>query len=415
MKRGTIRLSPRGRATYQLLSLVVALLLLYGAGFMAAALAQLPSDPLAGRIEPSVIERLSGRVFQLTMLCALAAAGLMMAGDRLSNGAAPRLRRIWTALAGASVALSPFEFGLALDLAAALALLYTLHAFAVSARPGEISGRMRVWQLGLLLIAISGGAHLLEGRALDAMRAFQLHAAYPLAWLGVMFWLMGRYSRVDDEWAEDGARIVGLLVFLAGGLISLGRLGLPAPVSLGATPLIALSYIILAGHSYRALSSRDENASLAPHWIALATLFWLVGGGFLGALSIQPAINEAVRGTALADAQDWLARWTLLAIALALVNESAAALRGGNRRVTGFVPLWLCAFGAALAGITQACLGVAQIYLRAAADVAPAALAERLLPLTLVWLICLSAVAAGIVSYALGFWLRRPRIRVDAG
>ena len=40
---------------------------------------------------------------------------------------------------------------------------------------------------------------------------------------------------------------------------------------------------------------------------------------------------------------------------------------------------------------------------------------ELLLPLTLVWIICLFAVAVGIVTYALGFWLRRPRIRVVEG
>ena len=129
-----------------------------------------------------------------------------------------------------------------------------------------------------------------------------------------MFWLMRRYSRVEADWAADGLRIVALLVFLAGGLISLGRLGLPALVSLGATPLIPLCFIILAGHSYRALSSRNENASLAPHYIAAATLFWLVGGGFLGALSIQPAINAAMGGTDLSRAQDWLAGWVSVLI-----------------------------------------------------------------------------------------------------
>ena len=205
---------------------------------------------------------------------------------------------------------------------------------------------------------------------------------------------------------------MALLVFLAGSLISLGRLGLPTALSLGAAPLIPLCFIILAGHSYRALSSRNENASLAPHWIALATLFWLVGGGFFGALSSQPAIGEAMRGTDLAQAQDWLARWVLIAIVLAFVNEGASSLRGDNRRVTGYVPLWLVAFGTALASVVQAGRGVAQIYLREVATVEAAAMSELLLPLTVVWIICLFAVAAGIVTYALGFWLRRPRIRV---
>ena len=176
--------------------------------------------------------------------------------------------------------------------------------------------------------------------------------------------------------------------------------------------MIPLCYVILAGHSYRALSSRNENASLAPHWVAAATVFWLVGGGFLGALSIQPGISEATRGTDLAAAQDWLAGWVLLAIALAFVNESATALRGDNRRVTGFLPLWLITFGAGLAAISLACRGVVQFYLRDVAAVEEAAQAELLLPLTTVWIICLLAVAAGIVIYALGFWLRRSPVRV---
>ena len=256
---------------------------------------------------------------------------------------------------------------------------------------------------------------MLEGRAFYGLRAFQLQVAYPIAGLSVMLWLMRRYSRVEAEWAADGLRITALLVFLAGGLISLGRLGLPAVVSAGATAIIPLAYIILAGHSYRTLSSRNENASLAPHWIAAATLFWLVGGGFLGALSIQPAIGEAMRATDLVQAQDWLARWVLLAIVLAFVNEGASSLRGDNRRVTGYVPLWLVAFGAGLATVTQACRGVVQIYLRDVAAAEATALPELLLPLTAVWIICLLAVAGGIVIYSLGFWLRRQRIVVAEG
>ena len=47
------------------------------------------------------------------------------------------------------------------------------------------------------------------------MRAFRLHVAYPIAGLSLMFWLMRRYSLVEEDWASDGARIVGLLIFLA--------------------------------------------------------------------------------------------------------------------------------------------------------------------------------------------------------
>ena len=415
MRRDAIQLSPRGQATYRLQDLVVALLLLYGLCLSLSALHQLPSQPFEDLVEHEAIERLSERAFQFTVLSGLIGAGLMMAGERLRLRSAIMLQRIWTALAIVSLALSPMDLDGALNLAAALALLLSA-ALTARAAEGDASVCLRVWQVGLLLIGISfAAAPLLEDRALEALRAFQLQVASPIAGLSVMFWLMRRYSRVEAEWAADGLRITASLVFLAGSLISLGQLGLSAVFNLAATPLIPLCYIILAGHSYRALSSRNENASLAPHWIALATLFWLVGGGFLGALSIQPAIAEAMRGTDLAHAQEWLARWVLLAIALAVVNQGASSLRGDNRRVTGYVPLWLIAFGAGLASIVAACRGVAQIILRDVAVVEDAAMAEHLLPLTVVWIICLSALVVGIMIYALGFWLRRPRIVVVEG
>ncbi len=405
-----IQLSARGKAIYQLLHLIVALLPLYGAGILASASFQFPSQPLVNLIEAGLIERVAERALRLTVLSGLFCAGFMLAGERLSPRAVLWLQRAWTALVIIAFALSPFELAGALDLAAALMLLAIA---AASFRRREASVILRVWQLGLLLTALCLAVEpWLNGRALEAAGAFRLQVACPLASLALMFWLMRRYSRVDAAWADDGLRIVALLVLLAGGMISLGRVGLPALVSLPATPLVAISYIILAGRSHRALSSRNENASLAPHWIALATLFWLVGGGFLGALSIQPAIGAAIRGTDMATAQDWLAGWVLLAITLAFVNECAASLRGDNRRVTGYAPLWLVAFGAGLASIVLVCRGVVQITLRDIAAMEAADLPALLLPLTVVWLVCLSAVAGGCAFYALGYWLRRPRIRV---
>ena len=186
----------------------------------------------------------------------------------------------------------------------------------------------------------------------------QLHVAYAVTGVSIVFWMMTRYSRVELEWARQGARIVAALVFLAGSSLSLGRLGLPVIVSLAAAPLVALCYVILAGHSYRALSNRNENASLAPHYVALATLLWLIGGGFYGVLSMQPGIAAALRDTQLEAAGTWLAQWIAVSVVLAFVNEAASTLRGDNRRVTGYVPLWLMAFGVGLAGIMAVCRGV---------------------------------------------------------
>ena len=408
MRRGGIQLSRRGLALYRLLTRIVLLLVIVGVGFCFSALTQLPASPLADVAEQSTLSQATRRLFELVTLGGLISAGIMLAGAELSVERAPWLGRLWTALVIASLTLTPFDFAGALELAAAFLALIAL---AASYRRGETSVFLRVWQIGLLLIAVSFlGAQPLAGQALDAARAFRIQVAYPIAGLSVMFWLMRRYSRVDDEWLQEGLRIVAVLVFLAGGLISLGRLGLPPVIAVGAAALVPLCYMILAGHSYRALASRNENATLATHWIALATLFWLVGGGFLGTLSSQPAINAAMRGTDLAAAQDWLARWALLAIVLGFVNEAASTLRGDNQRVTGYTPLWLMVFGVGLAAITQAGRGVVEIYLRRVGIVDAEALRELLLPLTVVWFICLLAVAAGILTYALGFWLRKPRI-----
>ena len=78
---------------------------------------------------------------------------------------------------------------------------------------------------------------------------------------------------------------------------------------------------------------------------------------------------------------------------LAFVNESASSLRGDNRRVTGFVPLWLIALWRRAGGHrVGACRGVVQIYLRDVAALDASAMPALLLPLTIVWLICLLAV-----------------------
>ena len=223
---------------------------------------------------------------------------------------------------------------------------------------------------------------------------------------------MTKFSNVESQWISDGVKVVAALVLFAGSLISIAPLGLTPLISISASPLILLTYTILAGHCYRALSDRNANASLAPQWIALATLFWLIAGGFMGVISVHAGINDAMRDTALSRAQDWLTGWVLLSVICAFVNASASELRGENRRVTGFVPLWLIAFGVGLSSIVQGCAGVLEIYLRDVFDQDQSAITELLQPLSVLWILCLSAVIIGIVIYALGYGARRPKIQV---
>ncbi len=402
-----IQLSPRGALLYQLLTLCAALLPLYTLAALLGASALVPGTPLGGGISAASWAALADALFTFLLLSAYIAAGVQLAGAGLSRQRAQQWRGLWLAALAAGGGALLFGQPLALDtLIGGALLLITLSSF--SARGA--SSYLRLWQAGMLLCAISLPlAHFVKPAWADAAAAFRIAVAYALPALSLYFWLLGRCSSVERAWREAGLRILALLLTLAGALISLGRLGLPPALAAGAAPLIALAYMILASHGYRALSSRNENATLAPQWLALATLLWLVSGLF-AALSIQPGINAAMRGSDIAAAQRWLMQWALLAVALAWVNEGTSALRGDNRRVTGFAPFWLMAFGAALTAAALLCRGAAYIALRDIAARSPT-LAE-LLPFTFVLLLCLAAVALGGLSYALGYWRRRARPRI---
>ncbi|PJF20683.1 MAG: hypothetical protein CUN56_14930, partial [Phototrophicales bacterium] len=225
----------------------------------------------------------------------------------------------------------------------------------------------------------------------------------------ILFWLMTRWSHVREVWARDGVYIVASLTAVSGLLISFTPLGFHPWMGFMSALLIPISYMILAGHSYRALKDRNHNQSLSPHWIAVAVLFWLAGGGFLGTVSTQGQLPNWIQGTQLLQTQhDWML-WGLLAIILGLVNYQATALRGENRRVTGYMPLWLIAFGSGFALMIQASIGVIEIYLLKILHFAQTHLDVLIVPLQIIRIVCLLAVAVGIGIYALGFWVRRPK------
>lgn len=401
-----IQLSPRGQAVYRLLSLQVGLVALYGGCVLLGAAYALPGNPLAELVAESTIKALTNRAFDLALLSGLVAAGLLMAGAALSSRWAGWLSRGWIALALGSLIATPLVSQSALSIALAIGTFLA----ALLPKSADLPGRgiQRVWRLGMSLAALSLTLPLLSDSApVAALRAFQLQVAFAFALLSIVYWLFGSFSRVEPSWARDSLRTCSVLLLLGGGLMCAGRLGLSAPIALAAGALVFFCFVIIASHWVRAISRRDENATLSPHWLALATLLWLVNG-MLGALSIQPGIQAAMRGGELMAAQDWLAGCGLLCVSLALVNQAASDLRGDNRRITGYIPFWLCGFGAALAAIFQAGRGLLQHYLRAEAT------AELLLPLSALWMGCLLAFAAGLLIYALGYLARKPRIRVLA-
>ena len=407
-----IQLSLRGKIHYQFLSLIVLLLICYAIGFLLEPLDQLPDNPLAPWATQDTIRRFSGQSLNLLLITAFVAAGLSMQSETLSERVLTWLLPGWKALVAVILLSSLFLPALLTDVVIAIALLALL---TISMTVPEKSVYLHVWQIGILLVSLCLPAqHLVDGVWQHVISLFQFHVAYGICAVSLVFWQMRHFSTVDPNWSRDGVRIVAALVFLGGSLISLAPLGMTALISLGATPLILLSYMILAGHLYRSLSLRNANASLSPHWIALATLFWLISGGFLGAISVHAGINKAMQNTALEQAQDWLMAWALLAIVLAFVNASASELRGDNRRATGYVPVWLIGFGAGLSSILAACRGVVEIYARDVFAAEASSLPALLLPLTQIWIICLMAVGLGIIFYALGFWARRPQIQVTS-
>lgn len=399
-----IQLSPRGRAVYRLLSLMVGLIVLYGIGVLLTAAYALPGEPLAGLAAESTIRALTNRAFILALLSGLHAAGLLMAGQSLTAQRSAQLSRGWIVLALVSLCATPFVSELALTIVLALGTL--LVALMPQAADLPERGLQRVWRLGMLLSALSLPLpHLSESAPVAALHAFQLQVAFALAMLSVVYWLFRCFSRVEPGWARDSLRSCSVLLLLGGGLVSAGRLGLPPLLALMTGGLVFFCFVIIASHWFRAISHRDANATLSPHWLALATLLWLANG-MLGALSIQPGIQAAMRGNELLAAQDWLAGCGLLCVLLGLGNQAASDLRGDNRRVTGYMPFWLCGFGAALAAIFQAGRGLLQHFLGVDAT------AELLLPLSALWLACLLAFTAGLLIYALGYLARLPRITV---
>ena len=395
-----IRLSLHGKMMYEMLNQTVLLLLLYAVGFLLAALFQHPAHPLPPLAE-SPIRAFAAALLRLTILTGFVTAGIAMRPSRPPSKPLMTLRRAWTALVIVTALLSPFEVSWLLD-GAMIVLLLAWLGLSLTGRP---SAFLRVWQVGIFLTALSLAAEHLAGREWTAVIGrFQFHAAYGLCGVSVFFWLMTRWSQTSDEWARDGVRIAAVSLAVAGGIISLAPV-VPSARIIGAL-LIPLCHLILAGHSYRVLRERGADASLSPHWMALAALYWLIGGGFLGAFGIYLRRPDGY----LSDAQQGLIGWVMLAIALGFVNGCAAELRGDNRRVTGYAPFWLIGFGVGLATVVQVCRGAVELYLREVFALDAASIAGLLLPLTVIWLIGLLAAAMGILIYALGFWARRPQI-----
>lgn len=399
-----IRLSQSGKLLYAMLSWIILLLVLYAILMLLSASQTLS---ILTFLPPSIVEKLASQTLHLTLVTGLITGGLLMC-EVETRQIRYWLRfwigwRLWI---GLSLGLSGFEFGIFLDGITAMFLFGYLGIVVYTTQ--AISPFLKVWRVGVVLLVASLIVPLfVSDRFQDVVGLFRVYVTYPIVGVSISFYLMPCWSRVRREWAYDGVVIVSTLLGIGGVFMSLAPIGLSPLLRLIAGFGIPIAYMILGGHSYRALRDRTHNMSLSPHWVAIAVLLWLAGGGFLGTLSI---LSSSWQGTPLINTQISLMRWGILAILLSLVNYTATSLRGDNRRVTGYMPLWLIAFGIGFANIIQGCIGVVEIYLMNILAYDTTTIPQLLIPLRVIRLVCLMGVAIGVGIYALGFWVRRPRI-----
>jgi len=267
--------------------------------------------------------------------------------------------------------------------------------------------------LGLLLNLLPAGDIQMAVMQDTLGRGSLYFIGYPLAGIGLVFWLAGRFSRVSPEWTQQGVFSCGALAILAGICLIAARLttvvegGIPQVVSAAGIVVIPLAYVIIAAHIYRTLSERNGTATLASHWTALAALCWLIVAA-LSAIFAIPGAALYVAGTQLAQAQTALFGLGVLAIILGMMNQSGAELRGENTRITGLMPFWLVAFGGIGVVLLQAAVGVAQIFTARVSGIGFLDTEAAIAPLYLLRAACLILLAAGALIYLAGFWARRP-------
>jgi hypothetical protein len=364
----------------------------------------------------------AGALLHLAMLTGLIGGGLYAiaserAGARIVTPPLCYIAHGWTLLLAlmflAGVLNLPGFAPPLVVMQSALVAAFTLHAARIVTSWTAVPV---IWTLGLALSAICSLAALLPVVS-ELAAALNYTLALTLAALALGFWLMRRFSNVPRGWAERGLYVVAgwlalaalpaaispLYIAEAGAFVgALGRIG---------ALYLLLAYLVFAAHSYRALSDANTNRTLAAHWYGLAVLLFLLGTGTLGALNAWPEITRWTRATYLSELQRTLTALAIVCVTLAAINQAAAELRGHNRRVTGLIPFWLVTFGALGGGLALAGAGLVQVTLERIPGVSHSETREYVLPLYRFWAAGLASMLLGVVVYALGFYVRRPRLK----
>lgn len=253
-----------------------------------------------------------------------------------------------------------------------------------------------VWCAGLIVYALAG----------ILAEPLQTALALPLMIAALGFWLMGRFSNIRPAWAQLGTWVIAVWLTIAGVLLSVNTLDLPAPLRTFSAGFVLLAYGVYAAHCYRALSDRNDNRSLSAHWFTLALLLLLIGNGLIAGLGSTSAL---VRASALPDLGRYLVYFAGIAFSLGMINQVVAAWREDNRRITGLIPFWLMAGGVLIGCVAFTSAEVVRVYAVDVFSVAEAIVRTEMVVFYRWWNIGNGMLLAGIIIYILGFWARRIR------
>ncbi len=427
------------RTAYQFLASSVALLILYAIVRLLGGLNFLGADPLAA-LPFQQIDAFGRVLLDLAVLGGLLGGGLYI-GAEAAVSVAPLSERL------SRVALIIWVIGLALiviggffgvlggshgrELPALLSLIViavVVLVIVAAARAWDSWTAIAVvWTAAMILVVIARLIAFVPAADFDSeivlttlSVGLRINIGYALASAALIFWLMRRFSAVMPLWAEMGMYTVAGLLALAGALLTLAGLQTALPsdalraIGTIAAFAVPLLYLIFAAHAYNAFSQRSPNVTLSAHWTALAVVL-LTGASILGGLAAYPGVRLWIAGTLVDELQPALMLLAFAAVILGMANQVSADLRGENRRITGFIPFWLAAFGMIGGGLALLGAGVVQVYLERLLSVGFLETQTLIIPLYSLWWAGLVGFALALLVYALAFWLRRPRFDGSRG
>ncbi|MBL8134511.1 MAG: hypothetical protein JNL42_21810 [Anaerolineae bacterium] len=257
-------------------------------------------------------------------------------------------------------------------------------------------------------------AEVLEIAQGGVFGAIRLHLALPIAFAPPLYWLYRRFSNVSAAWTISSLRAALLLLGWSGAARLFADLAPAGPALRPAFAVMGILCLLVVGaHSMLPQSDRNPSRVMAAPWAAQAMIWLILGGGLSAAPSLpglswarHPLLDEAVDAALIAYG------WCVL---LGGANQLAAELRGQNRRVTGWIPFWLIFGGMLLIVAGLAAVGLLTAFQAALPGGAPFStdsdgrLAALLEPFTAFWRVGGMMTLTGALTYALTYFLRRPR------